>query len=101
MTELTFSGFGGGAEEGFDAMAPENVSPLVGWLASPAAADVSGQVFIVWGSEITLAEGWRPVVKIDARGQRWTVDELVAQGPRLFRDRDSGVPPFVVDAPLA
>ncbi len=101
MTELTFSGFGGGADEGFDAMAPENVSPLVGWLASPAAADVSGQVFIVWGSEITLAQGWRPVVKIDARGKRWTVDELVAQGPRLFRDRDSGVPPFVVDAPLA
>jgi NAD(P)-dependent dehydrogenase (short-subunit alcohol dehydrogenase family) len=100
MTELTFSGFGGGGDEGFDPMAPENVSPVVAWLASPAAAEVSGQVFVVWGSEVALAQGWRPVARMDAGGRPWTVDDLVRDGSRLFGDRDPGVPPFFVEAPL-
>ena len=35
---------------------PENISPLVVFLASDAAADVSGQVFVVWGTACT---SWR------------------------------------------
>jgi NAD(P)-dependent dehydrogenase (short-subunit alcohol dehydrogenase family) len=99
MTEMTFSEFGKADEAGFDAMAPENVSPLVTWLATPAAADINGQVFIVWGSEITVCAGWTPVAKIDAGGKGWTVDELVDQGHKLFENRDPGVPPFMVDLP--
>jgi NAD(P)-dependent dehydrogenase (short-subunit alcohol dehydrogenase family) len=96
MTENTFTEFGS-AGEGFDIFAPENVSPLVAWLASPAAANVSGQTFIVWGSEITLAQGWTPVAKIDAGGKAWTVDDLADKGMDLFKGRDPGVPPFLVD----
>ena len=40
--------------EGFDAYAPENVSPLVAYLASPVAERVSGYVLIVYGKQITL-----------------------------------------------
>jgi 3-oxoacyl-[acyl-carrier protein] reductase len=43
-------------EEGFDTFDPDNVSPLVGWLASPSAANVSGNVFIVWGKQIAIME---------------------------------------------
>ena len=62
-------------EDGFDTFAPENVSPLVGWLASPLAANVSGQVFVIWAKNITLAT--RP--KLDTKfesPERWTVESL-------------------------
>jgi NAD(P)-dependent dehydrogenase (short-subunit alcohol dehydrogenase family) len=39
-------------------MAPEHVSPLVVWLAGSRSAGITGQVFGVWGSRISVAEGW-------------------------------------------
>ncbi|MCW2621899.1 MAG: short-chain dehydrogenase/reductase, partial [Frankiales bacterium] len=39
-------------------LAPENISPLVVWLASPEAKGVTGRVFGVWGNKISVAEGW-------------------------------------------
>ncbi len=39
-------------DDGFDAMAPENVSPLVVWLGSEESADVTGQMFEVDGGRI-------------------------------------------------
>jgi 3-oxoacyl-[acyl-carrier protein] reductase len=70
-------------EEGFDTFAPENVSPLVGWLASPLAANVSGQVFVIWAKNVTVAT--RP--KLDthfASDARWTVASLAEQlGPHF------------------
>ena len=38
-------------EEGFDAMAPENISPLVVWLGSAESKDVTGRVFEVEGGK--------------------------------------------------
>jgi len=102
MTEGTFGdAFSANDESGFDVFAPENVSPLIAWLASPAAQDISGQVFIVWGAEITVAQGWTPVAKIDAGGKPWTIDDLADQGGKLFEKRDRGVPPFLLDLPPA
>src|SRR4051794_2420924 len=46
MTEGTFGDFGKADESGFDPMAPENVSPLIAWLAGPSASNNTGQVFI-------------------------------------------------------
>jgi NAD(P)-dependent dehydrogenase (short-subunit alcohol dehydrogenase family) len=61
----------------FDKFAPENVSPLVAYLASPAAANVSGQVFVVYGRMIDVVQG--PGVdrhfEID---ERWTPDRVDA-----------------------
>lgn len=68
-------------EEGFDAFAPENVAPFVGFLASPAAAKVSGQVFVVHGGQVALLAGPRVDQRWDA-GRAWTPDELAgALGP--------------------
>ena len=65
-------------EDGFDTFAPENVSPLVGWLASPLAANVSGHVFVIWAKSVTVAT--RP--KLDTQftsPERWTVESLQQQ----------------------
>jgi 3-oxoacyl-[acyl-carrier protein] reductase len=43
-------------EEGFDTFAPEQVAPLVGYLASPAAERSSGNLFLVWGKAISVLE---------------------------------------------
>lgn len=66
-------------EEGFDAMAPENISPLVVWLGSAESKDVTGRVFEVEGGKITVAEGWRHGPSED-KGDRWDPKEI---GPVL------------------
>jgi len=62
-------------EEGFDAMAPENISPLVVWLGSAESKNVTGRVFEVEGGKITVAEGWRHGPTQD-KGERWDPKEL-------------------------
>ena len=59
----------------FDRSAPENIAPLVVWLASPESHDVTGRVFIVAGGLISVAEGWRTGPTVD-KGDRWDPAEL-------------------------
>ena len=70
MTETAFADMMRRPDSGFDAMAPENVAPLVAWLASVDSRDVTGRVFEVSGGAITVAEGWAAGPQID-RGERW------------------------------
>ncbi|AZS70173.1 short-chain dehydrogenase [Streptomyces lydicus] len=75
MTERTFAAamaVPAGGE--FDAMAPENVSPLVVWLASAGSAGVTGRVFEAEAGRITVMEGWRPGPTADKKS-RWTPAE--------------------------
>ena len=79
------------AKEGeFDAWHPDNMAPLIGFLASDAAADVSGQVFVMWGDHVYLMRGWSLANELDAGGKRWTVDELIARKAELFAPVENG-----------
>jgi NAD(P)-dependent dehydrogenase (short-subunit alcohol dehydrogenase family) len=72
---------------------PDNIAPMVVFLASDAAADVSGQVFVVFGPNVYLMEGWQMVSEIHHEsGARWTVEDLVAAKDELFAGRRSKVP---------
>jgi hypothetical protein len=69
----------------FDAGAPDNIAPLVVWLAGPAARDVTGRVFNVRGGRISVAEGWSAGPGTDL-GRRWTQEELDDVLPGLLSD---------------
>ncbi len=75
MTEEVFAQMMAKPESGFDAMAPENVSPLVVWLGSAESADVTGRVFEVEGGTVRVAEGWHHGPAVD-KGSRWEPGEL-------------------------
>lgn len=75
MTETVFAEMMATQDQDFDAMAPENVSPLVVWLGSAESRAVTGQVFEVEGGKIRVAEGWAHGPQID-KGSRWEPVEL-------------------------
>lgn len=82
------------APEGtFDEWDPANIAPIVCWLASAEASDVTGQVFVVNGDKVHLMEGWTRVGRIDNGGQRFTLESLGAARGTLFGDRRPGLPP--------
>ncbi|HET8618737.1 MAG TPA: SDR family oxidoreductase [Acidimicrobiales bacterium] len=71
----------------FDAMAPENVAPLVVWLGSAQSAHVTGRVFEVEGGRVSVADGWQHGPAVD-KGARWdaaelgpVIDDLLAKAP--------------------
>jgi NAD(P)-dependent dehydrogenase (short-subunit alcohol dehydrogenase family) len=90
LTRMT-AGLGGATQlperkpEEFDAMAPENISPLVVWLGSAESKDVTGRVFNVGGGRISVAEGWVAGPGVD-KGDRWDPAELGGVVPKLVAE---------------
>jgi NAD(P)-dependent dehydrogenase (short-subunit alcohol dehydrogenase family) len=88
MTEAAFAATMAKPDEGFDAMAPENVSPLVVWLGSTQSAAVTGRVFEVEGGKVSVADGWQHGPEVD-KDARWepselgpVIADLLAKAPR-------------------
>jgi NAD(P)-dependent dehydrogenase (short-subunit alcohol dehydrogenase family) len=73
---------------------PENISPLVVFLAGDAAADVSGQVFVVWGTRVHLMQGFSLANTLDRGEGRWTPQELADRKDELFAGRSTKIPPM-------
>ena len=87
MTEAAFAETMAKPEDGFDAMDPANVAPLVAWLASVDSGDVTGRVIESEGGKLCVEHGWRHGESIDI-GRRWdpadvgdAVRKLIAAGP--------------------
>jgi NAD(P)-dependent dehydrogenase (short-subunit alcohol dehydrogenase family) len=77
----------------FDAMAPENVSPLVAWLASPGSAHVTGRLFEVEGGKVGIADGWQHGPSED-KGTRWDAGELGPVVDRLLAAAPAPAPVY-------
>ena len=75
MTETVFADMMSTQDSDFDAMAPENISPLVVWLGSVESRDVTGKMFEVEGGIIRVAEGWAHGPEVD-KGARWDPADL-------------------------
>ncbi|MDH6491091.1 SDR family oxidoreductase [Streptomyces sp. SAI-127] len=93
MTEQTFADTMAAPTDGFDAMAPENVSPLVVWLGSEASAGVTGRVFEAEGGRITVMEGWRAGPTAD-KGARWAPAEAGEATLKLLGEAEAPGPVY-------
>jgi NAD(P)-dependent dehydrogenase (short-subunit alcohol dehydrogenase family) len=93
MTEQVFAATMAAPQEGsFDAMAPENVSPLVVWLGS-ADCDVTGRVFEADGGRICVMEGFRHGPAVD-HAARWDPSRVGAAVRELLAEAGPSEPVY-------
>jgi NAD(P)-dependent dehydrogenase (short-subunit alcohol dehydrogenase family) len=72
-------------EDGFDAMDPANMSPIVVALCADEAQNVTGQCFFVYGGAVNVLRGW-DAGELLARDERWDADDFLAQLRERFPD---------------
>jgi NAD(P)-dependent dehydrogenase (short-subunit alcohol dehydrogenase family) len=86
IKDLSAGGGDGGddAEQEFDFWHPDNVAPLVAYLCSDAAGDISGKVFGVQGDAVELYQPFTSVAVIQNHDTRWTPEGLSARVHELF-----------------
>ncbi|CAM5257643.1 3-oxoacyl-ACP reductase OS=Streptomyces alboniger OX=132473 GN=CP975_10320 PE=3 SV=1 [Streptomyces alboniger] len=89
MTEDVFAGLRR-PDDGLDPLAPEHVAPLVGYLASPAAGRLNGQLLVVHGGMVAIVERPRVSAKFDSKQDTFTYDELDALLSPHYAQRPEG-----------
>jgi 3-oxoacyl-[acyl-carrier protein] reductase len=62
-------------KEGFDTFAPEHIGPVIAWIASPHAANVSGNLIQMWGKHVRVYAAPKPALDHE-HDVPWTIDEL-------------------------
>jgi NAD(P)-dependent dehydrogenase (short-subunit alcohol dehydrogenase family) len=77
MTEETFGAIPA-PDDGFDAMDPANISPLVVALCADDAQGITGQCFFVYGGAVNVLRPW-DAGELVATDGRWDADELLAR----------------------
>src|SRR5207253_6684043 len=84
MTEATFGEIPK-PDDGFDAMDPANIAPVVVALCADEAQDITGQCFFVYGGAVNVLRPWA-AGEIFAREEIWDADELLEQLRERFPD---------------
>ncbi|MGW0044159.1 SDR family NAD(P)-dependent oxidoreductase [Rhodococcus sp. NPDC003348] len=89
-TAMTSEVFGPGPDAGEDPLSADHVTPLVVYLASPAADPITGRVLVAYGDRIDVMAA--PTVEARLRSaSRWTQDELHdVLGGHLIASADNG-----------
>jgi NAD(P)-dependent dehydrogenase (short-subunit alcohol dehydrogenase family) len=89
-TPSTAALMGGEVKEGeFDVWGPQNIAPLVAWLASDDAAGCNGQVFRVGGRTVWPMKGWHSAAKIqNPKKEAW---DAAALGEVLKEELAKGI----------
>ena len=88
MTADVFGDEPGAGDGEIDPLSPDHVVTLVAFLASPAAEAVNGQVFIVYGPQVTLLSAPSVEKKFTAESAAWSPADLSAAMQKYFADRD-------------
>ena len=92
MTEEAFAEMMKRPDNGFDAMDPANVSPVVVWLGS-AQCNITGRMFETAGGQLSVADGWQHGSVFD-KGQRYEPAEVGAVVADLMRDAPAPAPVY-------
>ena len=88
-TAMTEASFGEGTSPGgLDALAPERVGTFVSYLASPAAAKISGQVFVVYGDMVALMAAPTVEQRFTAADGVFSAEEFGERLTPYFEERD-------------
>jgi len=75
-------------ENGFDLFSPANVAPFVGYLASPEAGKISGEVFVVWGKQVTrIARPTFDTTFNNPKDGQWSLEDLHKELGKHFNDK--------------
>ena len=77
MTEASFGEIPK-PEDGFDAMDPANIAPIVVALCSDEAQDITGQCFFIYGGAVNVLRPW-DAGEVLARDDKWDADDFLAQ----------------------
>ncbi len=96
-TRMTEAAFGNLAvpEGEFDSFGPENIAPIVAYLASDDAAGITGQVFSVQGGSIAFMQGWTPAGVIE-KDSTWEPAELMDAIEKLIPGKKIAPDPMAV-----
>lgn len=92
MTEGIFYSADDVVEGAFDEKDPDNVSPLVAWLASPGC-DVTGRMFEITGGAVSVADGWQHGPTRD-KGARWEASEIGAAVHEIIAEAPAPTPVY-------
>ena len=92
MTEETFGELAV-PEDGFDALDPANIAPVVVALCADEAQDITGQCFFVFGGAVNVLRAW-DAGELIAGDERWDAADLLAQLRARFPEGAS--PPGMV-----
>lgn len=72
--------------ENIEQLDPNDVAPMVVYLASEHAGNVNGQFFLCWGGSVALLSQPRPVKTLFKSTGTWTLDELDRLAPSALLD---------------
>ncbi|MDL9945232.1 3-oxoacyl-ACP reductase [Gordonia sp. ABSL11-1] len=87
-TSMTSDVFGEAPTDGVDPLSPEHVVNLVTYLAAPDAAQVTGQVFVVYGGKVMLMAAPTVEETFTSVGEAWDQGDLAKTLTSYFADRD-------------
>jgi NAD(P)-dependent dehydrogenase (short-subunit alcohol dehydrogenase family) len=84
-TRMTEAAFGELAppEEGFDAMDPANIAPIVVALCGDDAQNITGQCFFIYGGAVNVLRPW-DAGELFEHDARWDADDFLAQLKERF-----------------
>ena len=88
-TSMTSDVFGDAPADGVDPLGPEHVVTLVKYLAGPDAANISGQVFVVYGGKVMLMAAPTVEETFSAVGDAWDDADLTKTLTSYFSGRDA------------
>jgi len=85
---MTENVFGDAPTDGIDPLSTDHVVTLVQYLASPESANVTGQVFVVYGPQVTLMAAPTVAQRFAADGDAWDREALSDALTSYFSERD-------------